>query len=86
MSALRSLTREAFNALGLYSHVTGCWFSWFPAAAPCEVYTGDTYLEIMFPNALDNMGMNWGIMCAFLGGYWIMDILTFLARGERHLY
>lgn len=53
---------------------------------PCEVYTGDAYLEQMFPGAAANVGRNAGILAGYVVASWGLVYLVFRARGVRHLH
>ncbi len=52
---------------------------------PCPMYTGDLYLKVYFPDGVENMAFNFGILAAFMVGFWLLCIIIFKVRGERYL-
>ena len=55
-------------------------------AFPCLIFNGDTYLDMMFPGAVENMGRNLGILAAYVPLLWILVVVVFKARGIKQLH
>ena len=47
------------------------------AVRPCIGFTGDTYLDLMFPDAVENMPMNFGILTAHIAIFFFIAILVY---------
>ncbi|ELT88926.1 hypothetical protein CAPTEDRAFT_142325 [Capitella teleta] len=57
-----------------------------PPGVPCLIQVGDDYLNIAFPDAVDNLSVNFAVMAGFVGALFITTLVVYKIRGVRNLH
>ena len=52
----------------------------------CDEVSGEAYLDVFFPDAVDNMTLNNVVLAANIVCFWLIDIIAFSVRGVRNMH